>query len=461
MTMPYRDRFAGGEALARLLSTYANRPDVLVLALPRGGVPVGYAVARALRAPLDVYLVRKLGVPGHEELAMGAIAGGGVEVLNPGVIEMLRVPRQVIDAVAAREEVALRQGERAYRDDRPPPDVAGKTVLLVDDGLATGASMRAAAAALRALGAGRSVVAVPVASRETCDELRSEVDEVVCALTPEPFRAVGLWYQDFAPVSDDEVRDLLRRAAQIPAPAGQGVDASTPAGRADPRLVHVLADGTELAGDLTVPVGARGVVLFAHGSGSSRHSPRNRAVAETLQDGGFATLLLDLLTPEEEDFDIRTARLRFDIGLLARRLMAATDLLAAQPETAHLHIGYFGASTGAAAALVAAAAERQELVGAVVSRGGRPDLAGEALDKVRAPTLLIVGGNDTAVIEMNRAALARLRGEKQLQFIPGASHLFEEPGALEAVARLALDWFQRYLPPPETPTHVPDELHPA
>jgi putative phosphoribosyl transferase len=458
MTMPYRDRFAGGEALAKQLAAYANRPDVLVLALPRGGVPVGYAVARALRAPLDVYVVRKLGVPGHEELAMGAIASGGVEVLNPGVIDMLRVPRQVIDTVAAREAVALRQGERAYRDDRPPPEVAGKTVLLVDDGLATGASMRAAAAALRALGAGRIVVAVPVASRETCDELRSEVDEVVCALTPEPFRAVGLWYQDFAPVSDDEVRDLLRRAAQIP--AGQGVDARTSDSRPDPRLVHVPADGTELAGDLTVPVGARGVVLFAHGSGSSRHSPRNRAVAETLQDGGFATLLLDLLTPEEEDFDIRTARLRFDIGLLARRLVAATDWLTAQPETAHLRIDYFGASTGAAAALVAAA-ERQELVGAVVSRGGRPDLAGDALDKVRAPTLLIVGGNDTAVIEMNRAALARLRGERQLQIISGASHLFEEPGALEAVARLALDWFQRYLPPPETPAHVPDELHPT
>ena len=460
MTMPYRDRFVGGEALAKQLSKYANRPDVLVLALPRGGVPVGYAVARALRVPLDVYLVRKLGVPGHEELAMGAIASGGVEVLNPGVIEMLRVPRQVIDAVAAREAIALRQGERAYRDDRPPPDVAGKTVLLVDDGLATGASMRAAATALRALGAGRIVVAVPVASRETCDELRSEVDEVVCALTPEPFRAVGLWYQDFRPVSDDEVRDLLRRAAQIPAPADQGMDASTPSSRADPRPVHVPVDGTELAGDLTVPVGARGVVLFAHGSGSSRHSPRNRAVAETLRDGGFATLLLDLLTPEEEDFDVRTARLRFDIRLLARRLMAATDWLSAQPETAHLRIGYFGASTGAAAALVAAA-ERQELVGAVVSRGGRPDLAGEALDKVRAPTLLIVGGNDTAVIEMNRAALARLRGEKQLQIIPGASHLFEEPGALEAVARLALDWFQRYLPPPEPTAHVPDELHPT
>src|SRR5258706_12715673 len=186
MTMPYRDRFTGGEALAKQLSKYANRPDVLVLALPRGGVPVGYAVARALRVPLDVYLVGKLGVPGHEELAMGAIASGGVEVLNPSVIEMLRVPRQVIDAVAAREAIALRQGERAYRDDRPPPDVAGKTGLLVDDGLATGASMRAAAAALRALGAGRIVLGGTAAVRASSHELHSECGEVVAPCTPEP-----------------------------------------------------------------------------------------------------------------------------------------------------------------------------------------------------------------------------------------------------------------------------------
>jgi len=200
-----------------------------------------------------------------------------------------------------------------------------------------------------------------------------------------------------------------------------------------------------LDGDLDIPEGARGIVLFAHGSGSSRHSPRNRYVARVLRDAGLATLLMDLLTQEEEVVDMRTGAVRFDIGLLAERVVGATDWVAEAQETADLPIGYFGASTGAAAALVAAAA-RPERVGAVVSRGGRPDLAGPALSRVRAPTLLIVGGLDGPVIELNRQALAQLgAAEKQLVIIPGATHLFEEPGALEEVARLAADWMIQHL----------------
>jgi putative phosphoribosyl transferase len=214
--------------------------------------------------------------------------------------------------------------------------------------------------------------------------------------------------------------------------------------------VRVVAGPVALEGDLVVPEGARGVVLFAHGSGSSRHSPRNRFVAAALREGGLATLLVDLLTPEEEEEDLTTLRLRFDIGLLAERLVGATDWLAQQAETRGLKVGYFGASTGGGAALVAAA-ERPEPVGAVVSRGGRPDLAGPALGLVRAPTLLIVGGNDLPVISLNRDALARLSCEKHLEVVPGASHLFEEPGALEQVARLARDWFGRHLSPPGAP----------
>jgi putative phosphoribosyl transferase len=215
-------------------------------------------------------------------------------------------------------------------------------------------------------------------------------------------------------------------------------------GDAREQLVSVPADTIGLEGSLVVPEGARGVVLFAHGSGSSRHSPRNRFVARTLQDAGLATLLIDLLTREEEVVDARTAHLRFDIGLLAGRLVAATDWLGEHPATRDLRVGYFGASTGGGAALVAAA-ERPDVVGAVVSRGGRPDLAGSALARVRAPTLLIVGGHDYPVIEMNREALAQLPGEKQLVIVPGATHLFEEPGALEEVARLAADWFTGHL----------------
>jgi len=211
-------------------------------------------------------------------------------------------------------------------------------------------------------------------------------------------------------------------------------------------LVKVRVGAVTLEGDLAVPEGSRGVVLFAHGSGSSRHSPRNRHVAQVLRGGGLATLLIDLLTTDEEVVDQRTGHLRFDINLLARRLVAATDWLGEQSETRALRVGYFGASTGAGAALVAAT-ERPKVVGAIVSRGGRPDLAGAALPRVQAPTLLIVGGDDIPVIQMNREALARLTVEAKLEIVPGATHLFEEPGTLDVVARLAREWFQRHLVP--------------
>ena len=215
------------------------------------------------------------------------------------------------------------------------------------------------------------------------------------------------------------------------------------------RLVRVRAGTAVLEGNLALPASPLGVVLFAHGSGSSRYSPRNRAVARALREEGLGTLLIDLLTAGEEAVDNQTARLRFDIGLLAERLVGATDWLAEEPETHKLRIGYFGASTGAGAALVAAA-ERPNAVRAVVSRGGRPDLAGAALARVRAPTLLIVGGEDVPVIAMNREAIARIQAKKRLEIVPGAPHLFEEPGTLERVARLASDWFRAWLAPSGT-----------
>lgn len=214
--------------------------------------------------------------------------------------------------------------------------------------------------------------------------------------------------------------------------------------RTEERLVHIAVGSVAIDGNLNLPKGARAVVLFAHGSGSSRRSSRNRYVARVLNEAQLATLLIDLLTPDEEAIDQHTAHLRFDIGPLAGRLILATNWLIEYPDTRHLPIGYFGASTGAAAALVAAA-ERPDAVGAVVSRGGRPDLAGSALARVRAPALLIVGENDVQVIELNRAALAQLRCERQLVIVPGATHLFEELGALDEVAHLAREWFLRHL----------------
>ena len=216
----FRDRRDAGRCLAAELTNYADQNDVLVLALPRGGVPVAYEVARALHAPLDVFMVRKLGVPGYEELAMGAIATGGVRVLDEELVRMLYLPRDVIERVTAIEMTELERRERQYRGDRPAPDVRGRTVILIDDGLATGSTMRAAIAALKREGAKRIVVAVPVAPPETCEALRVQVDDVVCAVTPELFRAVGLWYGDFSQTTDEEVRDLLARAAsEAPSPS--------------------------------------------------------------------------------------------------------------------------------------------------------------------------------------------------------------------------------------------------
>ena len=210
--MLFADRRDAGRVLTGLLTKYANRDDVLVLALPRGGVPVAFEVAHALRAPLDVFIVRKLGVPGHEELAMGAIATGGVRVLNEDVVGALSLSTKVIDAVAAREEKELERRERIYRGARTPPDVRERTVILVDDGLATGSTMRAAVAALRKQRPARIVVAVPVAAAETCEEFKTEVDETVCAATPRMFNGVGRWYEDFSQTSDDEVHELLAQA---------------------------------------------------------------------------------------------------------------------------------------------------------------------------------------------------------------------------------------------------------
>jgi putative phosphoribosyl transferase len=427
----FQDRREAGALLGRELTKSGDRTGDVVLALPRGGVPVASEVARACGAPLDIFVVRKIGVPGHEELAMGAVASGGVRFLNEDVLGAYRIPETLIDDAAARELRRIHQLEALYRAAAPGMDVRGRNVIVVDDGLATGATMRAAVLALRRLGVGRITIAVPVGAQETCETLRGVADELICLRMPGNFRAVGLWYENFGEVSDEEVRSLLETAAGM-----------------DEREVEIAAGDVKLAGTLAgtlaVPRDARGLVLFAHGSGSSRHSPRNRHVAETLRSAKFATLLMDLLTPAEERAEAATGHLRFNIALLASRLSAATTWAVAQPYVRELPHGYFGASTGAAAALVAAVGQEKR-VRAIVSRGGRPDLAGEALARVSAPTLLIIGSHDEQVLELNRQAKAKMKCPVEIEIVPGATHLFEEAGALDRVASLAVSWFEKHL----------------
>jgi len=440
--MVFADRADAGRRLAARLGHLRGEP-VVVLGLPRGGVPVALQVARALAAPLDVIVVRKLGVPFQPELGMGAVGEGGVRVLNPEVMRACGVTEDDIAAVQAREQAAVETRAARYRSRRPRQPLAGRVAVVVDDGIATGSTARAACQIARALGAARVVLAVPVAPAGWQARIGADADEMACVDTPRGFSAIGQFYARFPQVSDEEVIACLEHAA-TPRPSARA-GASRSAGAADPpgqgEGVEPEAGDVRLEGYLTAPEGTPQIVVFVHGSGSSRHSPRNRRVASILNDAGLGTLLFDLLTPEEE---LDRANV-FDIGLLAGRLVQVTGWLRAQPRAAQAVIGYFGASTGAAAALWAAA-EPGAGIAAVVSRGGRPDLARPRLAAVTAPVLLIVGGHDEAVLDLNRQAQAELRCENDLAVVPGATHLFEEPGTLDAAARLARDWFVSHLP---------------
>ena len=440
--MVFADRDDAGRRLAARLGHLRGEP-VVVLGLPQGGVPVAFQVAQALAAPLDVIVVRKLGVPFQPELGMGAVGEDGVRVINPTIALAAGVSEDDLAAVQAREQATVEARAARYRARRPREPLAGRIAVVVDDGIATGSTARAACQIARALGAARVVLAVPVAPPGWQSRIGEDADEMVCADAPRGFIAIGQYYGRFSQVSDDEVIACLERAAtrQSPAQAStvRAAGAADPPGRSEEE-VEADAGVVQLAGYLTVPEGAPEIVVFVHGTGSSRHSPRNRHVADVLNDAGLGTLLFDLLTPEEE---LNRANV-FDVGLLAGRLAEVTRWLRAQPRGAPAAVGYFGASTGAAAALWAAAEPGAD-VAAVVSRGGRPDLARSRLAAVIAPTLLIVGGRDEVVLDLNRRAQAKLRCENDLAVVPGATHLFEEPGTLDIATGLARDWFLGHL----------------
>ncbi|MCI4674123.1 phosphoribosyltransferase [Candidatus Mycolicibacterium alkanivorans] len=434
---PFDDRVDAGRRLAQRLESLCGQ-NIVVLGLPRGGIPVAFEVAKALQAPLDVLMVRKLGVPFQPDLAFAAIGEDDVRVLNDLVVCQAHLDGDTMDTIEGKQRIELRRRAQRFRCGHHRISVRGRIAVIVDDGIATGATAKAACLVVRARGAHRVVLAVPIGPEDIGARFTGYADEVVCLQTPAAFFAVGQGYRNFTHTPDDEVIALLDRARNDFADAA-AVDVAADAPLRDEEI-RVPAGPVTVAGHLTIPQHSVGMVVFAHGSGSSRHSPRNRYVAEVLNRAGLATLLVDLLTLTEERHRANV----FDIGLLAGRLVDVTHWLAGQPDTAALPVGYFGASTAAGAALVAAT-DPQVNVAAVVSRGGRPDLAGESLIRVHAPTLLIVGGYDDIVLDLSRRAGSVIPGTCEIVVVPRATHLFEEPGTLEEVAVLARDWFIDHL----------------
>ncbi|OOY11882.1 erythromycin esterase [Thioclava marina] len=445
----FANRAEAGRMLGgRLTDLKPDRP--VVFGLPRGGVPVALEVARALKAPLDLVFVRKISAPGSPEVALGAIVDGANPqmVINEAVRRHSHADADYLEGERARELVELERRRKRYLGDHKQISPEGRTAILVDDGLATGATMKAALLGLRQQGAAQIWIAVPVAPASAIPEFEELADLVVCLNPTERFYGVGAFYDDFHQLTDEETVGLLQQGW-----AADEDPAATETASTMRRVVKISPH--HLDGDLTVPADPKGLVIFAHGSGSSRLSPRNKAVADTLNARGFATLLFDLLTPEEAE-DRHNV---FDIPLLAARIVETVLYVSGEPDIADLPVGLFGASTGAGAALVAAA-ELGDRVAAVVSRGGRPDLAGSHLGSVTAPSLLIVGGDDDQVIALNRAALAELSCQKALRIVPGATHLFEEPGTLEMVCAMAGEWFEKNLRLPASAVHPQLETHP-
>jgi erythromycin esterase-like protein/predicted phosphoribosyltransferase/dienelactone hydrolase len=425
--MIFHDRRHAGRLLAQRLQKYKKK-NTFVLALPRGGVPIAAEIATALGAPLDVLIVRKIGAPFQSELAVGAICEEGEPIWNDPILYKLGLEPDDLGRTVDIERKKVKNQIKLFRASRKLPSVAGKAVIIVDDGLATGATMSAAIKYLKSKGTVKIVVAVPVAAANTASKLRTKVDEIAAIEVREDLMSVGQWYEDFSQVTDDEVVALLQK--------------NTDGSKRIEKEIEIPLDKVRLKGDLTAFSSMEALIIFAHGSGSSRKSPRNQQVARYLNESGFGTLLFDLLT----DMEAQDRGNVFNIEFLSDRLTSATRWLRGQSNLEDLPFGFFGASTGAGAAIQAASElNEKESVFAIVSRGGRPDLAGGALKTVKAPTLLLVGGQDFGIIELNQQAQQALMN-CDLSIVPKATHLFEEPGTLEEVSRRAAEWFHDHLP---------------
>lgn len=420
----FTNREHAGQALAKKLRSHITA-DTIILGVPRGGIPVAFEVAKILNCPLDILAVKKIGAPMQPELAVGAISEDGVPYFDESLSQRLSLKKAYLQKVAQEKLRELKTQLEKFRGSKPALDLRDKDVIVVDDGIATGATLKAAVPVLRGRGARKVILAAPVGARDSLDSLREVADEVITIISPENLVAVGMWYESFTQVEDEEVIQKLGESRFLNSPRQKEI---------------ILREGRlELHGDWTVADQEKGLIIFAHGSGSSRKSPRNQFVASELNKAGFSTLLFDLLT-EHESADRSHV---FDIELLARRLLLATDEVLKHYKNGPPPLGYFGASTGAAAALSAAAQSKHPIL-AVVSRGGRPDLAERHLPRVTSPVLLIVGSEDKTVLGLNKKAQALLP-TCRLVTVPGATHLFEEPGALEEVVEYATQWFTEYV----------------
>lgn len=413
--MKFRSRTEAGRLLAaRLRQRSWDWP--IVLALPRGGLAVGAEIARALDAPLFPLVTRKLD---H----FGAVAEGGALVVDTDAMRREGLDEAALERLTRTERIEVQRRVRLYRHDQPLPPLWGRSAIVVDDGLLSGRSARAAARDLRAAEAAEVVLAVPVACADALPSLEPEFDQVIALQTPQRLGALPEFYVDFPPISDDDVLRILEVAREQPVrPPSHEQEVSIP------------FDDDPILATLCIPERASALIVFAPGAEGSRRSLRVRQIAATMRAEGFATLLLDLVTQ------------RRDITTVSRRLAAALEWAGDHPDLGPLPVGISGTGLGAAAMLLVAAA-RPERVGALVSRGGRLELAQQALGRVEAPTLLIAGEHDEAPLQINRRAFRRLQCQRELVVIPGATHHFEEPGALEHVASLATGWFQRHLNP--------------
>lgn len=429
VSLPFADRSEAGRRLAERVRPHAVN-DPIVLALPRGGVPVGAELAGRLTADFDVLVIRKIGLPGHPETGVGAISEDGHVLYDDLALARMRVPRQALSDTVASERGELDRRRRVYRGERPSPRIAGRDCVVVDDGVATGGTARAALRMVRQAGPARLVLAVPVAAPEALEALREEADALVVLTAPDNFRAVGEWYRDFDQLSDGHVISILSERERL----HRGPDVA--------RAVRIRAGQVYLDGDLTMPTALRGVVVMAFGQGQG--DPRWRATASALQRAGYATLLLDLLTEEEQGPDGGGDGGELDTRVLGERLSAAVTWLRRATDAASEPLGVMGSGAAAPAALVTAA-ERPQDVASVVVHGGRVDHAEPSLAAVRAPTLVLLESGDSFVRELGEWTRGRLGGPSELRVVSGAEQLLRGDLGWRQVAVETLDWFDRHL----------------